>query len=196
MVSAKAESEEGGELTTLPEVGYDPGMSDRATGGCLCGRVKYETTRPLEDVLQCHCENCRRLTGNFVAGVRTNTEDLQIESRDDAFQWYDLEYARYGFCQGCGSTIFYQAADRRDTTSVMVGTLDDASRLQLHEVWFADEAQPQNTLPDGVPQFHGDGAGQDGLQTAAGRESASESHRSHGRSRGTARLPTTRRVAQ
>ena len=124
-----------------------------ATGGCLCGSVRYVTVGPFEDVLQCHCENCRRLTGNFVAGVRTKTEDLEIESRDDAFQWFDLEYAKYGFCRRCGSTLFYRAADRQQFTSVMVGTLDDSSGLQIKNVWFADEAQPHNTLPVGVPHF-------------------------------------------
>ena len=132
-------------------------MSETATGGCLCGGVRYETKGPLEDVLQCHCENCRRLTGNFTASVRTETADLQIESPDDTFRWHDVKFAWYGFCQGCGSTLFFRAAERQQLTSVFVGTLDDSTSLQIKEVWFADEAQPHNPHIDGVPHFNGNG---------------------------------------
>jgi hypothetical protein len=39
----------------------------------------------------------------------------------------------------------------------MVGTLDDASGLKLGAIWFADDAQPHNDLPKGVPHFRGNG---------------------------------------
>ena len=124
------------------------------TGGCLCGAVRYRTG-PVESIMQCHCENCRRLSGNFVAGCRTPTEDLDISDAEERFRWHDLGYARYGFCSGCGSTLFYRSSERPEATAVMVGTLDDATGLQLASVWYANEAQPHNTLPDGVPSFAG-----------------------------------------
>jgi hypothetical protein len=123
----------------------------------LCGGVTYETRTPLQPILQCHCQNCRRLTGNFVAGARVDNEGLEIRDAHETFAWYDLGYASYGFCRGCGSTLFYRANDRPEVTAVMVGTLDDASGLSLRGVWFADEAQPHNQLPEGVPHYEGNG---------------------------------------
>ena len=67
----------------------------------------------------------------------------------------DLGYAKYGFCQGCGSTLFFRATDSPESTSVMIGTLDDTSATELHGVWFAGDAQPHNTLDDSVPHFTG-----------------------------------------
>ena len=127
-------------------------------GGCLCGAVRYRTG-PVEPIMQCHCENCRRLTGNFVAGSRTPYSALDIDDPRQTFHWHDLEYARYGFCSGCGSTLFYQATARPDLIAVMVGTLDDATGLEVSSVWYADEAQPHNTLPPGVPHHAGNPAG-------------------------------------
>lgn len=124
-------------------------------GRCLCGAVSYRVRGALRRVLHCHCENCRRLSGNFVAASRAHTVDLSIDDAGRAFRWHDLGYARYGFCTRCGSTLFYRAADRGDLTSIMVGTLDDASELDLAEVWFADEAQPHHTLPADVPRHPG-----------------------------------------
>lgn len=128
---------------------------DERSGGCLCGAVTYRATGPFSDVLQCHCTNCRRLSGNFVAAIRAATENLVVEDLQDSFRWHELGYAKYAFCGRCGSTLFYRAADREHTTSVMVGTLDDTAGLELGAVWFADEAQPHNTLPAGVPLHDG-----------------------------------------
>lgn len=108
------------------------------------------------EVLACHCENCRRLTGNFTGAVRTSTSALGFSS-DGTLGWYDLDYAKYGFCRGCGSTLFFVPGDRPHETSVMVGVLDDSSRLVVKEVWFADERQPQNPLLPDIPHFEGNG---------------------------------------
>lgn len=125
------------------------------TGQCLCGGVKY-SARSVEQVLQCHCENCRRVSGNFVAGCPADTTSIEIDD-DGLLNWWDLGYAKYGFCRRCGSSLFYRAADREHVTSIMVGTLDDSTGLTLQEVWFADEAQSHNTLPDGVPHHERNG---------------------------------------
>lgn len=119
--------------------------------------MTYETDRPLHHVLQCHCSNCRRTSGNFVAAARSATNELHINDPAGHLRWYDLGYASYGFCEACGSTLFFRPADRENTTSVMVGTLNDASSLSLHEVWFAGDAQPHNVLPHNVPHHDGNG---------------------------------------
>ncbi|MGI9606444.1 MAG: GFA family protein [Acidimicrobiales bacterium] len=135
----------------------DVGPRTGRTGKCLCGAVSYTAERISDHVLQCHCENCRRLSGNYVAAVRADTADLRIDSPTEAFQWHDLGYARYGFCRSCGSTLVFHPSERPESTSVMVGTLDDPSGLIIHEVWFADEAQPHNQLPHGVAHHAGNG---------------------------------------
>lgn len=123
----------------------------------MCGAVTYRLTGPLEDVLHCHCENCRRTTGNFVAAARIATAAIDLGDPDDHLIWFRLPYARYGFCRGCGSTLFWVGADHEQTTSVMVGSLDSDSGLRLGGVWFTGEAQSHHVLPDHVPHFVGNG---------------------------------------
>ena len=131
-------------------------MTDR-TGGCLCGAVRYRLTGPLEDVLHCHCENCRRTTGNFVAAARVASNTIDVVDDDDDLTWYRLAYARYGFCRRCGSTLFWVGSDDETRTSVMAGGMDSAEGLELGGVWFAGEAQGHNVVPDHVPRFEGNG---------------------------------------
>lgn len=131
--------------------------SSEQAGRCLCGGVNYRIDMPLQGVLHCHCSNCRRISGNFVAASRCATSDLQIDDRGDHLRWHHLEFASYGFCSRCGSTLFFRAVESQDVTSVMAGTLDDVDGLAVSEVWFAGEAQSHNTLPDGVPRHEGNG---------------------------------------
>lgn len=103
--------------------------------------------------------NCRKISGNFVASSGSATDDLTIDDHGDVLRWYDLGYARYGFCSICGSSLFWQGADHRDRTSIQAGSLDDASTISLAGVWFADEAQPHLTIDRTVPHFAGNDDG-------------------------------------
>ena len=131
--------------------------TDERDGGCLCGAVRYRAHLITDAILQCHCENCRRLTGNFVAAVRSDSTKLELTDPDGSFAWHGVPFARYGFCRACGSTLFFVPDDPPTHTSVMVGTLDDAKGLKIESVWFADDAQPHNELPAGVPHHAGNG---------------------------------------
>lgn len=127
------------------------------TGRCLCGAVTYRLGEPPADVLHCHCENCRRTTGNFVAAARIATAAIEVTDSNERLTWYRLPYARYGFCRECGSTLFWVGADNEASTSLMVGSLDSADGLRLGGVWFAAEAQSHHLLPGHVPHFAGNG---------------------------------------
>src|ERR1043165_4387608 len=95
----------------------------RARGHCLCGAVQYEVLGPLREVVGCHCEMCRRTSGHYVAATACRPEHLRlIEAR--GLRWYrSSEIARRGFCQHCGSNLFWEPANSA-YVSIMAGTLD------------------------------------------------------------------------
>ena len=140
----------------MTELTSDRAEMSRRKGSCLCGAVRFEF-EPTGPVLHCHCENCRHVTGNFIAAIRCVTADMTLEDPGDALRWFELDYAKYGFCSSCGSTLFFVAAATPETTSVATGSLDDASGLELGAIWFADEAQEHNVLASGVPHHDGNG---------------------------------------
>ena len=40
------------------------------TGGCQCGKIRYEITEAPQQVYACHCRDCQRLTSSaFSMGV-------------------------------------------------------------------------------------------------------------------------------
>lgn len=130
------------------------GETERRTAGCLCGAVRYAVTGPIRDVFACHCHRCRRTSGNFVAASAAPTGAITFDA-DDTLRWYapdDDPGVEYGFCERCGSSLFFRVVGS-DSVSLMAGTFDDTAGLRTTEVWFADHAADHVTL-DPVAVHH------------------------------------------
>ena len=120
-------------------------------GGCLCGAVRYRIAAQPVETLYCHCEMCRRATGHFVAASACARQDLTIHP-NDALRWYQSSAkARRGFCQLCGSNLFWEALGR-DYISILAGSLDLPTGLLATEHIFTAEAGDYYTIADGLPQ--------------------------------------------
>jgi len=129
-----------------------------ATGGCLCGEVRYEVNGPLHSVIACHCEQCRRTSGHFVAATAVANEHLRLVE-EKGLRWYhSSDIARRGFCGTCGSSLFWDPTDNQDSTtphhiSIMAGTLDSPTGLALTNHIFVEFKGDYYELTDGKPQF-------------------------------------------
>jgi len=98
------------------------------SGGCLCGSVIYRVSGPLRPVIYCHCAQCRKSSGHFVAATQCATADLVITG--ETLHWFtSSDKARRGFCAQCGSGLFWQPFGE-EVTSIWAGTLDDSSDLK------------------------------------------------------------------
>jgi hypothetical protein len=126
-----------------------------ATGRCLCGAVRYKVREPLQDVLICHCEECRRWHGHVSAFTAARREDLVVED-ELAVRWIDSPAsdadARRGFCGTCGSSLFWDAPGR-ETISIAAGTLDGSVALRVTGHIFVSQRAGYDELPDdGLPR--------------------------------------------
>ena len=129
-------------------------MSEKHQGGCLCGAVRYEVTGPLRDVVACHCSQCRRTSGHFVAATSAPTTAIRV-ARSDGLTWYRSSHtAERGFCGICGGNLFWRAIDAPET-SIMAGTLDTPTGLKLAEHIFVADKSDYYSLDDGLPQQPG-----------------------------------------
>jgi len=101
-----------------------------ATGGCLCGGVRYELRTPLRDVWACHCGQCRRTHGHYAAYTNVPRDHFRL-AEDRSLRWYaSSTEARRGFCNECGASLFWERTNG-DTISVSAGTLDPPTGLQI-----------------------------------------------------------------
>ncbi len=127
----------------------------RATGGCLCGAVRYQIRGPLRPVVNCHCGQCRRTHGNVAAYTSVARADLVL-TEDRGLKWYrSSEVARRGFCRNCGASLFWERLGE-DRVAVAAGGIDPPSGLKtIRHIFVADKgdyyeiADGLETLPAG-----------------------------------------------
>ena len=129
-------------------------MSESHHGSCLCGAVRYTITGPLRDVVACHCSQCRKTSGHFVAATSAPSAALTLQ-RDTGLAWYrSSDTAERGFCRVCGGNLFWRLQDSADI-SVMAGTLDAPTGLHIAKHIFVADKSDYYTLDDGAPQLQG-----------------------------------------
>ncbi len=134
-------------------------------GGCLCGGVRYELSGPCRDIINCHCQNCRRTHGHIAAYTSVRQSDLNL-IKQQTLQWYHDQSPDTwrGFCNHCGASLFWDARDGRGKISVAAGSLDAGAGLKTIGHVYVSEAGQYYEIDDGLPQFESgnDGALEDG----------------------------------
>ncbi len=129
----------------------------KKTGSCLCGQVRYEITGPCRKVVYCHCEQCRRTSGHYVAATAVDTGDFAL-TEDSGLRWYRASnIAERGFCATCGASVLWKP-DHGKYMAIMAGTLDAPTGLASREHIWVDFASDYYEIADGLPQFPRDHA--------------------------------------
>jgi hypothetical protein len=127
-------------------------QTTRAKGSCLCGGVTYQVTGPLQAAVACHCGQCRKQSGHYLAAAAARSEDFKL-IRHGSLKWYRAsDSARRGFCGECGATLFWEA-DGKDEISIAAGTLDGATGLETAAHIFVADKGDYYDIADGLPQF-------------------------------------------
>jgi hypothetical protein len=127
-----------------------------ATGGCLCGAVKYQIRGGLRGIVNCHCSKCRRFHGHFGAYTSVDFDDIEI-IHDGDLKWFrsttdETPNVYRGFCTECGSSLFWHPKDQK-TISVAAGSLDEPTGLKtIGHVWTSQMGDYYEIL-DGNPKF-------------------------------------------
>lgn len=121
------------------------------TGGCMCGGVRYSVTGPLRGIVACHCEQCRRSSGHFVAATACRRQYFHLD-KQDSLGWYSaVSGFRRGFCKVCGSSLFFEE-EGGPRVSIAAGSLDQPQGLRIEAHIFTSEAGDYYQLDDGAAQ--------------------------------------------
>lgn len=114
--------------------------SIRATGGCLCGAIRYEVHGPLRDVVICHCQFCQRMNTQAAAYTACAPSDLKLVT-SQKLRWYrSSPRSRRGFCGKCGSALFWEPTPLTHI-SISAGSLNPPTGLKVKEhIFLAQKA--------------------------------------------------------
>lgn len=124
----------------------------KTTGGCLCGAVRYQVNGPMRPVVYCHCSQCRKTSGHFVAASACDGADLEIIA-NDSLRWYESSpRAQRGFCSACGGNLFWRPVDG-EHVSIMAGTIDPPTGVTAIAHICVDDASDYHAITDSLPQY-------------------------------------------
>jgi hypothetical protein len=100
------------------------------SGGCHCGRVRFEVTADLARVVECNCSICTR---KAYLHLIVPSERFRLLTDDDALVTYRFGtmVAQHRFCGRCGVAGFYVPRSHPDHVDVNVRCLDDVDLRTL-----------------------------------------------------------------
>jgi hypothetical protein len=126
------------------------------TGGCLCGKVRYESAgAPLYSLL-CHCRDCQRQSGSaYIAAMRVPAAGFRITAGEPRLYVSRSDVGNSvtrAFCGDCGAPLFIRVSARPDIVGLRVGSLDDPSAFRPEAHIFAKSAQPWDHMDPALPR--------------------------------------------
>lgn len=123
------------------------------TGGCFCGRVRFEVTGPDRYACYCHCRSCQKAAGApVVPWVSFARDGFRVTSGEMAICHSSPGVSR-GFCRDCGTSLTYENERRDRDVDITIASFDDPSRFPPRaHIWLEDKA-PWFTVSDDLPRY-------------------------------------------
>ena len=104
------------------------GSSNRLTGGCQCGALRYEWLEKPTHSSVCYCRMCQKASGAPFASFADITKtDLTWTKGQPSF-FRSSSIAERGFCAACGTPLSFGRIDG-DRIEIMTGTFDRPDRI-------------------------------------------------------------------
>lgn len=133
-------------------------MFDRSTGGCACGRLRYEASAAPAVAFHCQCRDCQRFSGGgHVSALVFPAELVRIigQARFRESPTESGHMARRGFCDQCGSPIMAGTSAAPQLLGLMAGSLDEPGRFKPQMVIFHSRACAWDFVDPSLPTFEG-----------------------------------------
>lgn len=121
-------------------------------GSCECGAVAHAAEADRHAVTICHCGQCLRTSGHAWASVSVPADSIRL-TRSDGLKWFkSSDIARRGFCQECGSSLFFDVIGK-NRTAIGAGTLDQPTGLRTGKHIFTANKGDYYEITCDAPQF-------------------------------------------
>ena len=96
------------------------------TGGCHCGKVRYEVTADIGQVVSCNCSICQK---RGFLWTFTDPQQFKLLSGEDELAEYQFyrKVLHHRFCKTCGVQAFARgkAPSGKEMVAINVRCLDD-----------------------------------------------------------------------
>lgn len=120
-------------------------MTERVSGQCACGNIRYTTTASPKFTLICHCRQCQRISGSgHTAQFAVPIDETEIAG--EVRFWEQIadsgNTVSSGFCETCGCPVLKKTTKLPDMYFFHAATLDDPSMFVPQIVVYEDSKPP------------------------------------------------------
>ncbi|MDU0340131.1 GFA family protein [Bosea rubneri] len=122
------------------------------SGSCLCGAVTFAVADTLPNPNFCHCRMCRKHSGHYFASTDVPRSALTIVGEENVAWFQSSEKIRRGFCSTCGSSLFWDRADR-DWIAIAMGAFDGPTRTKANLHIYVGDKGDYYEIADGLLQY-------------------------------------------
>ena len=129
----------------------------KATGGCLCGQIRYEVDSDTFIAVSYHCRDCQYVSGGEPAvAVAVPADTVRtVKGHARVFNTTADSGARVyrSFCADCGTPLFAGNEGHPEIIAVKIGSLDDPSGFTPAYYIWVSSAQPWHHIDSTKPAF-------------------------------------------
>ena len=130
-------------------------MRKTRSGGCLCGKVRYDVAWPPAALVVCHCNDCQKQAGTAFSVVGVSARDgISVMGELETFSHPGSsgQTVNRRFCGTCGSPVLTdtEAARKDGIIFFKAGTLDETADLAPTVHYWTRSAQTWFAIPEGA----------------------------------------------
>lgn len=127
-------------------------------GGCLCGKLRYQSLSSCTEKGYCHCTICRKSTSAPVVAFASFLIDDFCYTKGQPAVYESSKKGQREFCSNCGTQIAHRGTHEADTVDVNSGTLDDINKFSPDFHMYTEEQVSWLNIDDNLPR-HEKGCG-------------------------------------
>lgn len=129
-------------------------MQTQYFGRCLCGGIRYEINGDIGEIIQCHCQNCRKSNGTaFATNAPVRIQDFKFVQGEHLLKKFQSsEGTQRCFCEVCGSPILAIKSAVPEFYRLRLGTLETPIPHKPTRHLFVTEKANWDMITDDLPQ--------------------------------------------
>jgi hypothetical protein len=133
-------------------------MTQKFTGGCLCGALRYEADAEPAFAGYCCCDDCQKASGSgFIPFIGFAAHALKVTGPYALYQMHhkDGRSSERFSCAKCSSLVFGGEPGNPNGNTIYAGTLDDTSLFKPTMAIMTKFKPDWVILPPGLTTFEG-----------------------------------------
>lgn len=127
-------------------------MMTKHTGGCHCGKVRFEVEAPSQlQVTDCNCSICSK--SGYLHLIVPKERFKLVEGKESLLNYsFNTNSAKHYFCRNCGIKSFYIPRSHPDGYSVNARCID-SDTIKSMEIIKSNGREWEKTYPEGRGTF-------------------------------------------